>query len=220
MRNQFGMKCIAVFLAAWMAFTEFVPVTAYAQNIEAEKSHTASQEAVASDALPEQSNPVHEQTSADQEETEPAQQEEKTLLPVYQNQTILIYTYAQLLQIGSGAAVTDTDAEADQLDKGQAVMNEDGEPVTYSLDAQYTIVQDIPLTMYYLSNSTQIQRMERHRLSAIPKQMAEILPDRLSKQLVRKPIFSSAMNSSSAPSAQMRPFTALSIKRSWKASGK
>ena len=134
MRSRFEIKCIAAFLAVWMAFAEFVPVTVYAENIESAKNGTVSQ----------QTNEVQQETKLNASEDE-ATVPEETLLPVYQNQTILIYTYAQLLQIGSGAAVTDADAETDQLGKGQPVINEDGKPVTYSLDAQYTIVQDIPL---------------------------------------------------------------------------
>ncbi len=65
--------------------------------------------------------------------------------PVYEEETILLYTYAQLLKIGSGVPVTDGDAKAETLGTGMPVLREDGSEVTYGMDAKYRFAHDIPL---------------------------------------------------------------------------
>lgn len=57
---------------------------------------------------------------------------------LYQDGKILIYTYDQLAEIGSGQTLTDA--------SGLAVTDENGAEITYALDAQYAIVEDIELT--------------------------------------------------------------------------
>ena len=57
---------------------------------------------------------------------------------LYQDGKILIYTYDQLAEIGSGQALTDA--------SGTAVTDENGAEITYALDAQYAIAEDIELT--------------------------------------------------------------------------
>lgn len=57
---------------------------------------------------------------------------------LYQGGKILIYTYDQLAEIGSGQALTDA--------SGLAVTDENGAEITYALDAQYAIAEDIELT--------------------------------------------------------------------------
>lgn len=57
---------------------------------------------------------------------------------LYQDGKILIYTYDQLAEIGSGQTLTDA--------SGLAVTDEDGAEITYALDAQYAIAEDIELT--------------------------------------------------------------------------
>lgn len=57
---------------------------------------------------------------------------------LYQDGKILIYTYDQLAEIGSGQALTDA--------SGLAVTDENGAEITYALDAQYAIAEDIELT--------------------------------------------------------------------------
>ena len=56
---------------------------------------------------------------------------------LYEDGVILLSSYAQLLQLASGAPLTDAD--------GNAVLDADGAPVTYAADGQYAIVQDIEL---------------------------------------------------------------------------
>lgn len=57
---------------------------------------------------------------------------------LYQDGKILIYTYDQLAEIGSGQTLTDA--------SGFAVTDENGAEITYALDAQYAIAEDIELT--------------------------------------------------------------------------
>ena len=57
---------------------------------------------------------------------------------IYQVGKILIYTYDQLAEIGSGQTLTDA--------SGLAVTDENGAEITYALDAQYAIAEDIELT--------------------------------------------------------------------------
>ena len=57
---------------------------------------------------------------------------------LYQDGKILIYTYDQLAEIGSGQTLTDA--------SGLAVTDENGAEITYALDAQYAIAEGIELT--------------------------------------------------------------------------
>ena len=57
---------------------------------------------------------------------------------LYQDGKILIYTYDQLAEIGSGQTLTDA--------SGTAVTDENGAEIAYALDAQYAIAEDIELT--------------------------------------------------------------------------
>lgn len=57
---------------------------------------------------------------------------------LFQDGKILIYTYDQLAEIGSGQTLTDA--------SGLAVTDENGAEITYALDAQYAIAEDIELT--------------------------------------------------------------------------
>lgn len=65
---------------------------------------------------------------------------------VYADGMIRIRNAAQLAAIGTGAAVTSTDNEEGQLGQGTPVTNADSAQITYSPDAQYQLVNDIPLT--------------------------------------------------------------------------
>ena len=65
---------------------------------------------------------------------------------VYEGGLIKICSSAQLNAIGTGAAVTSTDNTEGQLGQGTPVTNADGAQITYSPDAQYQLVNDIPLT--------------------------------------------------------------------------
>ncbi len=67
---------------------------------------------------------------------------EDTSSVVYEN-TILIANQAQLLAIGSGQAVTDTDMDEDGFGTGDPVAYADGTPAVYSDSASYYLVNDI-----------------------------------------------------------------------------
>ena len=75
--------------------------------------------------------PWEEDTEETAEQTKPA---------VYRDGKILIYHYKQLLLIGSGQDVYDLDYLTNRIGSGQKI-----EGITYSGDADYEIVQDIPL---------------------------------------------------------------------------
>ena len=66
-------------------------------------------------------------------------------LPVYENGSILIYNFTQLLLIGSGEPVRDLDAYTADVGNGEAVTGSGGSGLVYGMDCQYQIVQDISL---------------------------------------------------------------------------
>lgn len=65
---------------------------------------------------------------------------------VYAGGRIRIWNAAQLAAIGSGEAVTSTDNTDGRLGQGTPVTDADGAQITYSPDAQYQLMNDIPLT--------------------------------------------------------------------------
>lgn len=65
---------------------------------------------------------------------------------VYANGRIRIWNAAQLAAIGSGEAVTSTDNTDGRLGQGTPVTDADGTQIIYSPDAQYQLMNDIPLT--------------------------------------------------------------------------
>ena len=65
---------------------------------------------------------------------------------VYTDGVIQIWNADQLAAIGTGAAVTSTDNAEGQLGQGTPVTDADGAQITYSPDAQYQLVNDIPMT--------------------------------------------------------------------------
>lgn len=58
---------------------------------------------------------------------------------------ILLYSFSQLLLIGSDQPVTDRDSDDRMIGTGNRVEDTDGSPFVYSLDASYRIAKDIPL---------------------------------------------------------------------------
>ena len=71
---------------------------------------------------------------------------------VYEDGTILIYHYQQLLLIGKNDPVTDTDYLTNRCGAGQPVVSDQGQEVRYAPDAVYRIVQDIPLPRHTVWN--------------------------------------------------------------------
>ncbi len=70
---------------------------------------------------------------------------ESEKLSVYENGSIIIYHYEQLLLIGSNQPLTDTDAQADAVGKGEPVLHDNGEIVRYSASAGYRLAHDMAL---------------------------------------------------------------------------
>ena len=68
----------------------------------------------------------------------------KETLPIFEDGLILIYNYHQLTLIGSGKNVTDLDPYEDRIATGSVVYDKE-KPVTYSLDGNYQLAQDIAL---------------------------------------------------------------------------
>ena len=122
-------RIIAVAMAVILLLQATMP--AYAQGIQALIDGMTKAEGL------EQNSSVS--TSVGGENISPA---EENLDPLYENGTILLYSYEQLCAVGSGQVVTDRDAQ--QLGSGRPVVK-DGKKIVYSPDAQYRLVKDIEL---------------------------------------------------------------------------
>ncbi len=64
---------------------------------------------------------------------------------LYQNGAVCIYHEQQLRAIGTGAEVYTGDVAEETFGTGDAVTDEDGNPLTYALDGKYVLMNDIPL---------------------------------------------------------------------------
>lgn len=91
---------------------------------------------------PEQGDVPQQDGTLEQEET--PESEGKPVPKLYQDSRIKIYHLSQLEAIGTGSVVTDTDLEEETFGKGEHVAD-GGQEVTYSLDAAYELMNDIPL---------------------------------------------------------------------------
>ena len=83
---------------------------------------------------------------ADEQTTAPEQPETdgaNTVSKVYRNGTILISSFEQLKQLGSGQLVKSRDNVPNQIGQGDPVLAEDGAYVTYALDGRYALTGDI-----------------------------------------------------------------------------
>ena len=91
---------------------------------------------------PEQGDVPQQDGTLEQEET--PESEGKPVPELYQDSRIKIYHLSQLEAIGTGSVVTDTDLEEETFGNGEHV-SDGGQEVTYSLDAAYELMNDIPL---------------------------------------------------------------------------
>lgn len=64
---------------------------------------------------------------------------------LYQNGAVCIYHEQQLRAIGTGAEVYTGDVAEETFGTGDAVTDEEGNPLTYALDGKYVLMNDIPL---------------------------------------------------------------------------
>ncbi len=95
---------------------------------------------------PPEENPPEENPPEENPPEEETPEEEPPELPLlYKDGLILVYTYEQLLLIGGGSAVTNADADTETLGTGEAVNDENGQAVSYSLSGRYTLTHDIAL---------------------------------------------------------------------------
>ena len=129
-------------------------------------------EAVQGDAAVQEEEPVPENT----ESAVPAEESagEISVQTVYDNGAIYIYSYEQLLLLGTDAPVTTKDEDASTLGTGEAILDGEGKPITYSLNGRYVLAQDISLP-----NGTVWQLPEGFS--------GRIAPDKL--QEVEKPLY-------------------------------
>ena len=100
-------------------------------------SETAEQ---GNDAVPRQVPDTTEENDTEAEDTRRS---------VYDNGVIFIYSYEQLMLIGSGEALTDTDDTADGLGRGETIA-EGGGTVAYAFDGTYRLACDIALPRHTL----------------------------------------------------------------------
>ncbi len=73
------------------------------------------------------------------------QEEQPVEQNIYAEGKIQIYNEAQLAAIGSGNQAYTGDETKDSFGTGQAIVDENGAPVTYGLDKAYVLMNDIPL---------------------------------------------------------------------------
>ena len=111
-------------------------------SVSSETKDSSSVESDSADSTDEinsaESNSEEELPSDDETVESPSQGNEETNEPLYQDGKILIHTYDQLKEIGSGDTLTDS--------TGIAVTDENGSEVTYAQDGQYAIAENIELT--------------------------------------------------------------------------
>ena len=102
-------------------------------SVSSETKDSSSVESDSADSTDEinsaESNSEEELPSDDETVESPSQGNEETNEPLYQDGKILIHTYDQLKEIGSGDTLTDS--------TGTAVTDENGSEVTYAQDGQY-----------------------------------------------------------------------------------
>lgn len=87
------------------------------------------------------------QEEPSQEETpeQPAEPDEAAAAKLWSDGMIHVFHYRQLQLIGTGASLTDRDAEAETVGTGSVITDEDGNPVIYASDARYFFEGDITL---------------------------------------------------------------------------
>ncbi|MCI6700925.1 MAG: hypothetical protein MR454_05985, partial [Solobacterium sp.] len=134
MRYGFFKRGMSGFLAALIMMYGIVPGRASAETV------AASEYIQPADQISDIKPDVNEQsTTPEQPETDGA----NTVSKVYRNGTILISSFAQLAQLGSGQLVKSRDNVPDQIGQGDPVLAEDGAYVTYALDGRYALTGDI-----------------------------------------------------------------------------
>lgn len=142
MRYSKSLRMISLLLASLIFVQSLVPAKALA--VEPVTEIYVSADNSESDAADE-TVPWTETSPAGTESVVPDETQalEEETVSVYEDGSILIYSYDQLLLIGSGQAVHSADAES--VGSGELVLSEVGTAVIYSLQAVYRIARDIVL---------------------------------------------------------------------------
>ena len=134
MRYSFFKRGMSGFLAALIMIYGIGPGRASAETV------AASDYIQPADQISDIKPDADEQTTApEQPETDGA----NTVSKVYRNGTILISSFEQLKQLGSGQLVKSRDNVPNQIGQGDPVLAEDGAYVTYALDGRYALTGDI-----------------------------------------------------------------------------
>ena len=134
MRYGFFKRGMSGFLAALIMMYGIVPGRASAETV------AASDYIQPADQISDTEPDVNEQsTTPEQPETDGA----NTVSKVYRNGTILISSFEQLEQLGSGQLVKSRDNVPDQIGQGDPVLAEEGAYVTYALDGRYALTGNI-----------------------------------------------------------------------------
>ena len=134
MRYGFFKRGMSGFLASLIMMYGIVPGRASAETV------AASDYIQPADQISDTEPDADGQTTApEQSETDGA----NTVSKVYRNGTILISSFEQLEQLGSGQLVKSRDNVPDKIGQGDPVLAEDGAYVTYALDGRYALTGDI-----------------------------------------------------------------------------
>lgn len=134
MRYGFFKRGMSGFLAALIMMYGIVPGRASAETVAASEYIQPADQI--SDVKPDADGQT---TVPEQPETDGA----NTVSKVYRNGTILISSFEQLAQLGSGQLVKSRDNVPNQIGQGDPVLAEDGAYVTYALDGRYALTGDI-----------------------------------------------------------------------------
>lgn len=147
MQKSLKIRVVALLLATVLFLVTTVPV--YAEGLALQESITKDVFYISDDdklQKPDTYTYSFDNQSATKETSNEIKAESKGQLstpPVYQDGTIILYTFDQLCAIGSDTAVMSGDAT--NFGSGDPVVNEAGNVVSYSASATYRIASDIPL---------------------------------------------------------------------------
>ena len=89
--------------------------------------------------------PGDQSGSAENGQTDPSSDQQSKSADLYENGIIKIYNIEQLQAIGTGSSVRMNDTEKELFDTGEEVVD-GGNAVTYASDADYMLMNEIPLT--------------------------------------------------------------------------
>lgn len=140
MKKKKRTRLIAWILTAGL-FIQSIPV--YAENQTGDTLGAVTESAA--EVLTEESGLKDQQTEQEVFAGDPQEDiTEDNSSVVYEDGKIKIYNLDQLRAIGTGAVLTDKDQEEGSFGTGEPVFA-DGGSVTYSLDGEYQLMDDIPL---------------------------------------------------------------------------